>query len=344
MSSPPTTTEAPSAAAAEAAVDDGILPASHWQHATEEEDDQDTDADSTTGQSVSSSTDSLRSSIYEYRKINGRTFHRDAHYWASNDEKQSESLDINHHALTLACDGKLHLAPLEKDKILARIWAIDFADEYPGAEVIGTDISPIQSSWVPPNLRFEIDDCTREWTFAPDSVDYIHMRWLIGSISRWDDLFTQAYRCCRPGGWVESFEPSPFITSDDGSVKEDSAMGQWGKFFIKGGKQFGLGFTIAEEDKQKKAMEAAGFVDVQEFNFKTPLGRWPKEERLKELGEYGSLVMLSDTEGSVLFMASTLGWSEAEIHVYIAHLRREIQSGRYHPFYRQKVVWGRKPA
>lgn len=29
----------------------------------------------------------------------------------------------------------------------------DFADEYPEAEVIGTDISPIQPSWVPPNLR-----------------------------------------------------------------------------------------------------------------------------------------------------------------------------------------------
>lgn len=29
----------------------------------------------------------------------------------------------------------------------------DFADEFEGAEVIGTDISPIQTSWVPPNLK-----------------------------------------------------------------------------------------------------------------------------------------------------------------------------------------------
>ena len=28
----------------------------------------------------------------------------------------------------------------------------DFADEYPNTEVIGTDISPIQPTWVPPNL------------------------------------------------------------------------------------------------------------------------------------------------------------------------------------------------
>jgi hypothetical protein len=29
----------------------------------------------------------------------------------------------------------------------------DFADEYPNTKVVGTDISPIQPSWVPPNLQ-----------------------------------------------------------------------------------------------------------------------------------------------------------------------------------------------
>lgn len=29
----------------------------------------------------------------------------------------------------------------------------DFADDHPGANVIGTDISPIQPKWVPPNLK-----------------------------------------------------------------------------------------------------------------------------------------------------------------------------------------------
>lgn len=34
----------------------------------------------------------------------------------------------------------------------------DFADESPSAEVIGTDVSPIQPNWVPPNVKFELDD------------------------------------------------------------------------------------------------------------------------------------------------------------------------------------------
>lgn len=49
-------------------------------------------------------------------------------------------------------DGKLHFAPIEAPgKVLdigtgTGIWAMDLGDEFPEAEVIGTDISPIQPS------------------------------------------------------------------------------------------------------------------------------------------------------------------------------------------------------
>lgn len=51
----------------------------------------------------------------------------------------------------------------------------------------------------------------------------------------------------------------------------------------------------------------------------------------------------SDTEGYILFIANTAGWTREEIQVYIAHLRREVRFGRHYPYYRAKVVWGRKP-
>ena len=34
--------------------------------------------------------------------------------------------------------------------------ASDFADEYPSASVIGTDIAPTQPHWVPPNLQLYV--------------------------------------------------------------------------------------------------------------------------------------------------------------------------------------------
>lgn len=114
----------------------------------------------------------------------------------------------------------------------------------------------------------EIEDCTREWTFVPNSVDYIHMRWLIGSISNWNALFAEAYRTCKPGGWVETFEPGAKVESDHVDIPDNSALSQWSKVFIQGGMKLGRGFTVLEDDLQRKGMEAAGFVDIQEFQFK----------------------------------------------------------------------------
>ncbi|KAJ3535436.1 hypothetical protein NM208_g7135 [Fusarium decemcellulare] len=330
----------------------GMLPPQHWAAQTAQGND--SDADSTLDADNASSTASITSSILHYRTIHGRSYHSEqgnAQYWGSNDEPQNEGMDINHHTLTLGIGGKLHLAPLEKDKVHrvidigtgTGIWAIDFADEFPGTEVIGTDISPIQPSWVPPNLKFEIEDCTQKWTFASDSADYVHMRWLVGSIKDWPALSAEAFRVCKPGGWVESHETSSIITSDDDTVDGDSAMGQWGKIFIEGSKKIGSSFTVVEDETQKKALEKAGFTNIQEFNFKNPLGDWPKDPAMKEMGRYTKFSLERDIEGTVLFMAHTLGWSRPEIQVYISQLRRELRSGKHHGYYRQKVVWGQKP-
>lgn len=114
----------------------------------------------------------------------------------------------------------------------------------------------------------EIEDCTSEWTFQPNTFDYIHARYLVGSIIDWTALFKEAFKCLKPGGWLESFEGSPHMISDDGSVPERSAISQWGKFFEEGGKKMGRTFLIIQEDIQRKAMEEAGFVDIQEWEFK----------------------------------------------------------------------------
>lgn len=116
--------------------------------------------------------------------------------------------------------------------------------------------------------KSEIEDCTQDWTFPPNSFDYIHMRWLVGSIDDWDRLFQRAYDCTKPGGWLESYEMSTMWESDDGSVTDKSALGQWGKIFIEGGRKAGRTFTVVVDELQRKAMENAGFVDIQERNIR----------------------------------------------------------------------------
>jgi len=46
---------------------------------------------------------------------------------------------------------------------------------YPSAEVLGLDLSPIQPPWVPPNVKFIIDDIEDEWMAGSD-WDMVHMR------------------------------------------------------------------------------------------------------------------------------------------------------------------------
>jgi ubiquinone/menaquinone biosynthesis C-methylase UbiE len=84
-------------------------------------------------------------------------------------------------------------------------------------------------------------------------------------------LFEQAYRVLKPGGWIETFEASPTIESDDDTVKPDSAMGQWGPIFIKASKIIGNTFTVVADDLQRKGIENAGFTDIKQWDSKVRL-------------------------------------------------------------------------
>ncbi|KAI0473360.1 S-adenosyl-L-methionine-dependent methyltransferase [Xylariaceae sp. FL0804] len=345
MAESKSTSAAPQTATAPA---QNILPASHWAEQPLGEAD---DADSAYGDDTVSSTASLSASILEYRTLHGRTFHSErgsGQSWNPNDNQHDESMDILHHCITLAMGDKLFLAELgdnvHKALDVGCGTGDDFADKYPGAEVIGVDISPQQASWVPPNLRFEVDDVTQPWTWAPGSFDYVHARWLVGSVADWPALFREAFRAIRPGGTFESIESSAMIRSDDDTVAVGSALDQWGRVFWEAGKKFGRSFRVVEDGLQRQAMEAAGFVDIKEIDVKTPLGGWSSDPKQREIGLYGRYALEQDVEGFVVYMWSTvMGWSKEEIQVYAAHLRNELKSGKAHAWFPHKVLIGRKP-
>jgi hypothetical protein len=64
---------------------------------------------------------------------------------------------------------------------------------FPNADVVGTDLSAIQPLWLPPNLRFEIDDAEADWTWKRDSFDYIHNRNFVCAIRDWPKLIKQSF-------------------------------------------------------------------------------------------------------------------------------------------------------
>lgn len=87
---------------------------------------------------------------------NGRRYHafKDGSYVMPNDESESDRLDLTHQMLKIVLGNKIALAPIgEKPaRILdvgtgTGLWAVEMADQYPEAEIIGTDLSPTQPSW-----------------------------------------------------------------------------------------------------------------------------------------------------------------------------------------------------
>ncbi|KFY18565.1 hypothetical protein V493_08509 [Pseudogymnoascus sp. VKM F-4281 (FW-2241)] len=224
-----------------------------------------------------------------------------------NDDKQNEHLDIGHHMLTLLLDGKLFLAPISQNphKVMdvgtgTGIWAIDFADAYPSAMVIGTDLSPIQPNFVPPNVNFELDDAQLDWTYGENSFDFVHIRCLMGAINDWAKLYSEVYRCTKPGGYVESFETDIQFTSDDGSVEPGHIMHDWSTRIIDAGETMRRTFKIPK--MSKRLIEAAGFVDVVETTYKVPVGGWMEDKKWKEMGRWNLLYLSKGQEGMALYI------------------------------------------
>lgn len=94
------------------------------------------------------------------------------------------------------------------------------ADKFPEAEVIGVDITPTQPGWVPPNLKFQLDDVQQDWTFEEASFDFIHVRYMHGAISDWPRLYSQMYKFLKPGGWFQHIEPNVHLRADNPNATE----------------------------------------------------------------------------------------------------------------------------
>lgn len=147
------------------------------------------------------------------------------------------------------------------------IWAIDIADELPNAVVIGTDLSPIQPGWVPPNCKFYVEDAENKWVYSSDEhFDFIHGRGLCGGIGDFPNFYNEAFQNLRPGGWIESQEYEGALRSDDDTINNAPWINQWTELIDVASTRFGKKMNVAH--LHKEWIENAGFIDVREEIYK----------------------------------------------------------------------------
>ncbi|KAI9733995.1 MAG: hypothetical protein M1834_002652 [Cirrosporium novae-zelandiae] len=330
-------------------------------------DDQSTDTDSAiTDLSEASTTTSVTSSILEYRRENGRyptcqypiylddgfdaiMAHRALEYLFPNDDTENDRLDLQHHIFLLTLDNKLHLAPLKNPQNVldigtgTGIWAIEFADEYPSAQVTGTDLSPIQPTWAPPNCRFLIDDAEEDWQY-PEHFDYIHGRVLTSSFQDPVKVFKEAYRYLKPGGYFEMQDLLHPYTSDDNTMPPSNIISKWCELWLEASKK--LGKDLDQTKHYKKWMQEAGFPadSIQETFYKWPLNTWPKDKKHKELGLWNLENVLQGLSGFCLAMFTRgLGWTKEEVEVFLINVRKELKNTKTHGYIPVVVLVARKP-
>ncbi|CVL08133.1 related to methyltransferase [Fusarium mangiferae] len=235
------------------------------------------DQDSSLGDDPTSSTASLTSSILDYRRENGRTYHgyKDGKYHLPNDDLENDRLDFQHHLFLRTLDNKLGLSPPNLPgsgvkRVLdlgtgTGIWAMDFGDEHPEADITGVDLSPIQPSFVPPNVRFIIDDIDEEWDY-PEPFNYIHSRMMNFSVKDWRVYMSKIYQNLVPGGYVELQDIDVMMGSDDGSLTEDTALLKWNKLLREAAIELDRPFE--ETGAFENIMAEVGFTNIVTKRFK----------------------------------------------------------------------------
>ncbi|KAF4815446.1 Secondary metabolism regulator laeA [Colletotrichum tropicale] len=310
-----------------------------------------TQSEAETGSIFSSSTASLSESIYDYRRIHGRTYTQKVDYWGPNDERQNEGLEINHWIMTIFLGDRLFLSPIGENpqRVLdlgtgTGIWAIDFADEFPSTEVFGVDVSPIQPKWVPTNCKFQIDDIEQPWTWPDNHFDFIHIRNLEGCISNWTDLYKQAFESMAPGGYIEVKEHDIELRSQTQELDDGHAFKSFSRNLLEACGRLGKVGLQCRNHGIAKSLKAAGFVDIVERKWPIPVGAWANDLVLKQVGS-GALEFLDKSvEGFGIFLLKeVMGWEMAEILVLSSEFRKALKKFRSQPVFDLHIVYARKP-
>lgn len=175
------------------------------------------------------------------------------------------------------------------------IWCVEMGDQYPSADIVGVDLSPHQPDWVPPNVRFEVDDIENEWLWPANHFDMIHARHMAIAIKNWDHVLSSAYTALKPNGWIEFCELDYWPNSDDGTMTEENRHLFWTHKVTQGLAALGIDLHGALPLKQR--VERAGYKNVVEHVIKVPIGQWPKNQLLKKVGMYMHAVLYDGLQG-----------------------------------------------
>ncbi|KAK7951042.1 uncharacterized protein PG986_006770 [Apiospora aurea] len=258
------------------------------------------------------------SEVFHFVEENGRTYHS---YKAG---------PLEHQIWLLTLEGKLYLSPIDQVYNVLDIctgtglWAISMAHQFPGARIIGNDLSPITPPRIPENCQFEVEDVEEfPWVYS-HKFDFIHARSVFACFNNTQRVINEAVESLEDNGWLEIQDWLVPMRCDDGS---------WDGTAIKrlvdtGAECLQKAGRVDHTGQLPDMFRKAGLVDVKEETI-----LWPMElnkEGLESmtlalLTRYGNM---NKDEAMELITMARVDLRDTKIHAY---LPATIVTGRKAP-------------
>lgn len=227
-------------------------------------------------------------------------------------------------------------------------WAEDMGVAYPDAEVIGTDIAPLQPTSVPRNVFFEIDDaeCEGGWNWT-EPFDFVHIRSMKGAFKDWKKVYQESYTHLEPGGWIEVIDFDDYKALLD-YFKEEKVVIDWFTAMVQASAKSPFKFDASH--LEPALLEAQGFVDVTTETYDIPMGAWGSSREEKNSAMVFLELQANAVEALCLRMLHEWGgWDLERIDQMCQEVVQIMKRMAKNPrtaegcFFRVKVLKGRKP-
>ncbi|KAG2183029.1 hypothetical protein INT44_006010 [Umbelopsis vinacea] len=207
-----------------------------------------------------------------------------------------------------------HWAPYNRDGVILDIgtghgdWAYEVASTYPKSKIIALDLNPPHApATILNNLVFKHIDITQRWDIEDNSVDFVFQRDMNRVLlkSNWDHILREMYRVTQPGGVLEILESGKanwlYYSIENGrrgQIKTPRVIDRFTTDFF----HYNAGPVQAHADEFFKAqcehigrdcdladhlaadLINVGFINVEQKSLDIPVGEWPSDPNLKQIG------------------------------------------------------------
>ncbi|KAF5021972.1 hypothetical protein F66182_5981 [Fusarium sp. NRRL 66182] len=90
-------------------------------------------------------------------------------------------------------------------------------------------------------------------------------------------------------------------------------------------------------------MREAGFSDMVVKTWKVPVGGWPRDKKLKQVGLYNGAFIDQSIDAFAIFpVGEILGWSREQVTVLVSEMRKALRDPRALPYFTVHMAYGRK--